>query len=493
MADTVSKPKRPFGRSLTDFENLSEAERKLIACVERGETCVLGDKLPDARTQANAIRPELIRFLALGGDEAAPVHEKGLRVVGAFIGNGTGPLDLEGGEIRGAPCFWKSRFEDDIVLYGAVGTSIRFENCAVSSLKADRIKMTGGIFLNGISSTGELRLIGACIGGNLELDDCKLEGKNVSLICERISVGGTLLFRTDNPPLGIVSFANGTITTLGDQPSSWPKGNYYLDGFTYKHIPASRPIDFLERIDWLEHQHPSICSNSSFSLQPWMQLAKVLRDQGHFRDAAEVEIAREDRLRTADKIVDISSLRQWWHKWGKLTEEGKYVSFFSLAAHWQTLPNLVPYFLHIFYGLASGYGHRPMRIVYLAVFTWLAFAALFDFAASVGHFVPANAAQVNTMKPSCRQQFAQANINWTRCEALLAGYSRFSPLAYSLDLILPVARLGQSNMWTPISDGSWTSLSGWTQRLVWFEEVFGWVAALTLGAIAAGLVKRRDG
>ena len=57
---------------------------------------------------------------------------------------------------------------------------------------------------------------------------------------------------------------------------------------------------------------------------------------------------------------------------------------------------------------------------------------------------------------------------------------RFSPWAYSLDLILPVARLGQSTSWTPVSDGGWLSLPGWTQRLVWFEEVFGWVAALTL-------------
>jgi hypothetical protein len=29
--------------------------------------------------------------------------------------------------------------------------------------------------------------------------------------------------------------------------------------------------------------------------------------------------------------------------------------------------------------------------------------------------------------------------------------------------------------------------------MIYFEKIFGWVAALTLAAIAAGLVKRKDG
>jgi hypothetical protein len=265
---------------------------------------------------------------------------------------------------------------------------------------------------------------------------------------------------------------------------------YVLDGLIYEHIPASTPIDVHERIAWISNQLPTIQSNFAFAIQPWMQLSKVLRDQGHFREATEVEIAREDRLRAAGKIADRTALKKWLRAWGKLGPDGRYTSFFSIVAR---LDDLVAWTLHWFYGRFSGYGHRPMRIVYWALLIWLTFAAVYYYAASNGHFAPANPAIVNAMKSSCEAKFSQANINWTQCAALLAAYPRFSSVAYSLDLILPVARLGQSNMWTPISDGSWSSLSGWTQRLVWFEEVFGWVAALTLGAIAAGLVKRREG
>jgi hypothetical protein len=280
------------------------------------------------------------------------------------------------------------------------------------------------------------------------------------------------------------------VATLVDDLPSWPEKALNLDGFRYERIAASSPLDAKSRIAWLDRQLPELLVGQWTALQPWIQLAKVLREQGHFRDAAEVDIAREDRLRAAGKVADRSALKKWLRAWGKLGPDGRFTSFFSVVAR---LDDYVAWALHWLYGRFSGYGHRPMRIVYSALFIWLAFAGIYYFAASDGHLAPANPATANAMKSPCQNQFGQGTINWTQCEALLATYPRFSSLAYSLDLILPVARLGQSNMWTPISDGSWTSLSGWTQRLVWFEEVFGWVAALTLGAIAAGLVKRRDG
>jgi hypothetical protein len=280
------------------------------------------------------------------------------------------------------------------------------------------------------------------------------------------------------------------VATLADDLCSWPENALNLDGFRYDHIAAGAPLDAKSRIAWLDRQRPQLLAGKSFALQPWMQLAKVLREQGHFRDAAEVDIAREDRLRAAGKVADRSALKKSLRAWGKMGPDGRYTSFFSVVAR---LDDYVAWTLHWLYGRFSGYGHRPMRIVYSAVFLWLTLAGVYHLAASDAFFAPANPATANAMKPSCKKQSSQVNVNWTQCETLLAAYPRFSPFAYSLDLILPVARLGQSNMWTPISDGGWFSLSGWTQRLVWLEEIFGWVAALTLGAIAAGLVKRRDG
>ena len=683
--------KRAHGRSLKDFKNLSWAEKKLIACAARGRECILSTELPDAQTRANAIRPELIRFLALGGDEAAPVHEKGLRVVGAFIGaakEGESPrdLDLDGCKLSSRLGFFACHFDAPIVLRHAEGLSIacvgatfpgldgdglklngdlflhravstgtvrllgakisgdllcrggQFENAEGEALSCDRAEIGGSVFfdqsfratgevrllgakiggnlycdggrfentdggalscdgaeiggrvsLKAFRGTGEVRLLGAKIGGNLICEDGRFEnadgnalscdraeisgnvfldenfhatgevrllgakvdgdllcrggrfenaqgaalscdgveiggsafldgalhatggvrllgakiGGNLycdgalfenadghALSCDSAEIGGALFFHHIPLTLGRVSFAHTHVATLVDDLPSWPEKALYLDGFRYDRIAASAPLDAKSRIAWLDRQCPELLAGDSFALQPWTQLAKVLREQGHFRDAAEVDIAREDRQRAAGKVADRSALNKWLRAWGKLGPDGRYTSFFSIVAR---LDDFLAWALHWLYGRFSGYGHRPMRIVYSAVILWLTLAGVYHLAASNAHFAPANPGTVNAMKSSCKKQSASANINWTQCEALLAAYPRFSPLAYSLDLILPVARLGQSNMWTPISDGSWLSLSGWTQRLVWLEEIFGWVAALTLGAIAAGLVKRRDG
>lgn len=591
MADAVSKPRRPFGRSLTDFASLSDAEQQLIASVARGEICVLGDEVPDGPTRANAIRPELIRFLALGGDDCAPVHEKGVQLIGAFIGDFDTPaaLSFEGAKLVVRVGLALCRFDQPIELSSAEGHSIDLRGGALKGIRGERIRLADDLTLRDVKTTAEVRLSGAvidgdicctnghfenagdnafccdgaeiggavylngdflaqgsvrltgskicgdliCTGGRFDSPEdvalmcdgaeiggrVALDGKfhsigMVSLVgtsvrgylscndsqyenargfalnCESARVNGSFFFRRVNVTRGNVSMLFAKVKTLADDIESWPLDALLLDGFQYDHIAAGAPFNARSRIAWLGRQIPRFNEGDWFALQPWMQLAKVLREQGHFRDAAEVDIAREDRLRAAGKVADHTALKKWLHAWGKLGPDGRYTSFFSIVAR---LDDFIAWALHWFYGQFSGYGHRPMRIVYSALFIWLTFAGVYCFAASDGHFAPANAASVNAIKSSCQKQFAQTNINWTQCEALLVAYPQFSPLAYSLDLILPVARLGQSNMWTPISDGSWFSLSGWTQRLVWFEEVFGWVAALTLGAIAAGLVKRRDG
>ncbi|MBM3578431.1 MAG: hypothetical protein FJX40_12405 [Alphaproteobacteria bacterium] len=444
--------KRAHGRSLNDFENLSWAEKKLVACATRGETCVLGNMVPDRPTRANTIRPALVRFLALGGDHSVPVHERGVRFVGAFIGGEGKHLDFEGLNLYGAPCFWKSRFDKRIVLMDANGASLRFDGSVLQALSADRLRLTGSLFLNEVRCIEDIRLVGAQIQGNLELDDVNLENHETSLICERIEVGGTLLFRTFFKPNGLVSFANGHIQTLGDQVSSWPDKMYVLDGFVYEHIPASTPINVHERIAWLSNQFPAIQSNLVFALQPWMQLSKILREQGHFREATEVDIARENQLRKARSV-------SYW------------------PIHW-------------FYGVFAGYGYKPDRVLILAFITWLGSAYFYNYSASQGFFAPSSPA---VFQSSTYEECRKTGANWTSCPSLLREYSRFSPPAYSLDLILPVVHLGQAHDWQPIAAGESWNL-GYVVRLVtWAEEIFGWVAALTLGAIASGLVKRKEG
>ena len=83
----MPRPKRAFGRSLADFRidgattpnGLHPAEERLLDCAARGKECdiALGSPREEAAPE-NTVRGAFLRFLLLGGDEDAPVHEKGV-------------------------------------------------------------------------------------------------------------------------------------------------------------------------------------------------------------------------------------------------------------------------------------------------------------------------------------------------------------------------------------------------------------------------------
>ena len=81
-------------RALPGSGLLSPAEVTLIEGIGNGTFDRVGrGGLPCGRRRRGSVRADLIRFLLLGGPGAPVMHEKGLRLSGAWI---TGPLDLEG-------------------------------------------------------------------------------------------------------------------------------------------------------------------------------------------------------------------------------------------------------------------------------------------------------------------------------------------------------------------------------------------------------------
>jgi hypothetical protein len=92
--------------------------------------------------------------------------------------------------------------------------------------------------------------------------------------------------------------------------------------------------------------------------------------------------------------------------------------------------------------------------------------------------------------------------NWYLCEKLPEEYTGFSPLAYSLDVLLPLVNLEQEKDWAPLiptPKPSWWKewLANWSFKhfarlVVWAEILFGWIASLLLVAVFSGLAKRRE-
>ncbi|MCH8168098.1 MAG: hypothetical protein IIC03_09250, partial [Proteobacteria bacterium] len=74
-------------RKLEDFGKLTKAEQQVLDELDTGEVIRLGDGKvpPEDAGEERQLRARFVRWLALGGDDAPRLHEKGLRIAGALI------------------------------------------------------------------------------------------------------------------------------------------------------------------------------------------------------------------------------------------------------------------------------------------------------------------------------------------------------------------------------------------------------------------------
>ena len=86
--------------AMTDDLTLTEAEKRVVDCAERGKLCDFGEDDPsegegwgDERT----VRAEVIYALCCGTRDDWSVHAKGVRIQGAQI---AGALDFENATLR---------------------------------------------------------------------------------------------------------------------------------------------------------------------------------------------------------------------------------------------------------------------------------------------------------------------------------------------------------------------------------------------------------
>ncbi|MDX5930241.1 hypothetical protein [Acidiphilium acidophilum] len=186
---------RPRGTTLAEFLPLGTAERKLLTAVAAGEIAQFETALPILSDETNTIRAEYIRFLAVGGDENTPIHEKGICISGGCI---IGLLDLQCTSINFGILLLNCRIFEEIILNDSTVVGLlNFQGSSIAGLKADRIRCSAGLFLrNGFLSRGEVRLLGAHIVGDF---NCRhgffIEGPTgISINADGIDVSGSIYF-----------------------------------------------------------------------------------------------------------------------------------------------------------------------------------------------------------------------------------------------------------------------------------------------------------
>jgi len=376
-------------------------------------------------------------------------------------------------------------------------SSGQFEVKEGNALSADGSVVKGNVFLNGgFKATGVVRLLGAQIGGNLECTGGHFEvKKGHALNLEKAVIKGAWLFRKQPHPL-CVNASHMQLDVLVDEIDSWDSGSV-LDGLRYSALGGSAPTAAKTRREWLNKQpldHLGIPTQANaFRPQPWRQLQRVLRDMGHAEDARQIGMAYEEQLRKADLI-------------GRTAPETSK----PMAA----IKRFISRVTHTLFGWLSGYGYRPMRLVYRMFVVWLICGIGYWCLALPPHnaigpsdpLIYQNKQYADCVLGSPQATSAAASCtphagNWYLCAPLPAEYSTLSPFAYSLDILLPFVDLGQEKAWGPLvptpKELVWEEVMAFSaghavRWLVWFETMFGWVGGLLLVGIVSGFSRRSE-
>jgi hypothetical protein len=264
------------------FQPLRDAERKLLSAAPVGEMAWCGPSQKDFDPSNNAlkadswgpersIRANLIRWLCIDRDARAFIDPRGIQAHGArieggldlsfvrvrfplalrccslqeetklrflriptisFSGSFVRSINAECAKVKGTVSLSNGFCsEGEVQLLGArIGSNLdcgagKFRNAARKALRADRIRIRGSLFLrNAFSAEGEVRLLGAHIGGNLECNDgsfCNPGGSAFS--GDRMTVYGSVFLRDGFS-------AEGEVRLLGAQIS----GNLECNGGKFK-------------------------------------------------------------------------------------------------------------------------------------------------------------------------------------------------------------------------------------------------------------------
>jgi adhesin HecA-like repeat protein len=161
-------------------EDLTEPERAVWDAIETGSLVQLPLGAPAADDpaageswgQARQVRAQLLYELLAGINGPKDVRPRALRLSGARI---TGTLDLEAISLVCPLLLRRCSFEQPINLQEAQAPAVRLPGCRVPSLNAEQFQTRGNLELDdGFAADGEVRLLGAHIGGGLSFEGATL-------------------------------------------------------------------------------------------------------------------------------------------------------------------------------------------------------------------------------------------------------------------------------------------------------------------------------
>ncbi len=224
------------------FQTLGVAEEKMLDSVSNGVQAICGpnsddkDKGNDPKDADNwgperQIRSELLAWLCTNEQARKSVHPRGIQVYGADV---IGTLDLSFVSVPFQLAFRHCRLNEGIDLRGAEVSHLDLEGDLVrtiiggpsqgKALTADGINVKGCVLLkNGFTALGEVRLLNAHVGGDLDcLAGAFANVNGQAFTADGINVEGSVFLKN-----GFAAF--GEVRLLGAQIG----GTLECDGGTF--------------------------------------------------------------------------------------------------------------------------------------------------------------------------------------------------------------------------------------------------------------------
>ncbi|MBP7302706.1 MAG: hypothetical protein KA972_05960 [Brachymonas sp.] len=358
-----------------------------------------------------------------------------------------------------------------------------------SAIYGPRLNVKGNVCMSkDFRAIGAVNLKSAQIGGNFECSqgDFEVRDGGAALSLSSAVIQGVCMLKEFAQP-ACIDASHAQVGVLDDDNlQAWGQGSI-LDGFRYASLGGAASTSGDARLKWLHIQQESHLSDSDFRPQPWRQLQRGLREMGHAEDAKQVGIAYEDHLRKIGRV-------------------GKTPKDTVLELAW--LMRIVTRGAHWAFGQLAGYGYRPVRLVIWMLGVWLVCGATYWWLALPPRSALAPSDPLvfqDDRYKKCQPDHIDKEGkkgNWYLCSSLRGEYASFSPLAYSLDLLLPVVDLGQEKSWdafipetkeSPKEEFFFNWHWGHAARLLnWIETLFGWISSLLLVAIISGFSRRND-
>lgn len=207
------------------FNKLTEAEERLLRAAPRSNWAC-GGSMSDISDPSNdpskanewgderQVHANLIRWLCTDSTAAGLADPRGIRVLGVRIPD---ILDLSLAKVLLPISLFRCRLMGDVVLTSAELQGLYLNGSQTGRIEADGLTVKGGVFLrSGFFAEGEVRLLGARIGGNLDCSGGTISnppqkgnpGSGIALNADGAVVSGNVFLR-----LGFV--ARGEVRLLG--------------------------------------------------------------------------------------------------------------------------------------------------------------------------------------------------------------------------------------------------------------------------------------